>query len=406
MKRSHLTGSLLLLLVFVSFAGCRGPGRHAGRHPDREGARAGGREATSRAVGPEQTLTDTITPAPKCENKDGSLYDKRIFFDGKCRKFAFFERFLSPGASLLGVGGPKRWSSDSGVIVYESTTLNQIQELYLLPDKLDGAAPLNTGYLYRADYPLVAARAHTTWTDAAGFVQQLILDQGPVDVPGKPTPKNPNQHATRVFGTVSWATRTQTASGWIEVNSAGVHSQQIAQSGGSGDYCNEASTGADMAATTYCMGGFAVSSLAAGLASGIVSGVAVSLMGAGFTTPEGIAVAVGTGGAVTAAGVASGTVICSSVGDFVGAVASDYCKSAPTEADPDDIKFAPLFTGVYASENGGTCPAGMVLYTGSVISCGSSPAVITLDDGSEVDGSEVVCDSMSVKDACVLATDV
>jgi hypothetical protein len=198
-----------------------------------------------------QLATGASTISQMC-SEGSQLFRNRVYFDGNCRSVDFFRRFLSKGAKLVGVAGPRTAASDTGVIVIETPDEQEVSELMILPEKRKAGFTLSKGYQYRADYPVVAIRTYRTWKDPQGFVNQIAELKGPTTAYRTAGPQSIPTKIT-IFSTVAWVHRIQTVSGWQQFSSDGTHSVSTA-SGGSGTYCSTAASGVDLAATGLCTG--------------------------------------------------------------------------------------------------------------------------------------------------------
>jgi hypothetical protein len=331
------------------------------------------------------------------------LFRHRVYFDGGCRKIDFFKRFLSRGAELVGVAGPRTAGSDTGVIVIESGDDQEVSEVFVIPEKRKAGFSVNKGYQYRAEFAVVAIRTYRTWRDPQGFVNQVAELKGPTTVYRNTGPSTPPSPVT-AFSTISWVHRVQTTSGWKQTSSDGMQAQAIASSGGSGGtYCDTAAAGVDLAATGLCAGTAAGLSIGSAVVAGVATGVGIYVFVPGTKTADSIAAGIGggiaMGAGVATVGITAGALICSGIGDFLGAAVGDYCNAPPTAPSPVAISFTPLMAP--GTEQGaGSCPAGYVRYTGKVTYCTSQNGTTEVN-GEEIEEVRVVCYVKYVSNACV-----
>lgn len=318
----------------------------------------------------------------------------RVLFDGLCRWPAFFERFLSEGAVLISVSGPRSASDDdTGVVVLEALSDNSYNLLYMSPDEIPDEGPYPANTPIRARYPMEFEQVVTTWQDDDGFLNMFIEDRGP---------SYPH------FGTVAWRHFAATASGYRILDSDG--GLTVAQaSGGEGDYCDLASSAAKTVATGVCMGGALVGGALSGAAVGILSGAAVVVVATSATFgvggPEallgGIATGVTVGAAWFAGVVGAGAVVCGPLGELIEeGVDTLVCDDTPEQEA--EFEFLPMVpsTPIFPDPLSNQCPSGMVRYTGRVTSCSSSNGTVFIPGEGDVESVEVTCIVKNVVDQC------
>src|SRR5262249_51465816 len=182
------------------------------------------------------------SPVARMCQEGNKLFSDRIYFNGDCRRIDFFRRFLSKGAKLVGVAGPRSGDSDTGVVVIETDDKQEVPEIFVLPEKQKPGFTLSRGYQYRADYPVVAIHTYRTWKDPQGFVNQIAEFKGPTTIQRATGPSGIPARTT-VFSTISWVHRIQTASGWEQISSDGTRTTASASSAGTSSYCNTAAAG-------------------------------------------------------------------------------------------------------------------------------------------------------------------
>jgi hypothetical protein len=371
-----LTAALLSGLLAISSSGCVAAAEYQAASVE-----------SAREAGPID-LQDTSTPQlPYLRNRCPAA---QVKFDGRCRRAAFFKRFLSTGGSLIGVSGPPASDSDdTGVVVLEAISESSYNQLYILPDHspLPGP-PRDRSYEYRADYPMIFQQAVLTFQDENGYLHVFSESRGP---------------GLTGLAPVSWSHYAKTASGYEMVDADGVHTV-VSASGGSGEYCGLAAGGAGWAASTACGVGALVSGAGSAGAIGLLSGALVFAIGTGGTfgigAPEAALGGLGTGVALGSAWFAgyvgtAAAVVCGPLGDLVTeAVDTLVCNDEP---GPEDIEFLHMILAVPVFPNDlGFCPTGMVLYTGEVMQCTDSNSIV---DGIET--IEVQCKKKTVQGECV-----
>lgn len=323
----------------------------------------------------------------------------QVKFDGRCRGTAFFNRFLTAGASLIGVAGPPgQDSSDTGVIVLEALSENAYNLLYLLPDKALPGGIQSSEYQYRADYPMVFQQRITTWQDDQGYLHLFSEDHGPAAGPG----------GYLTFGIRGWSHYVPTPSGYEFTNSDGHTGGAWAASGESGGYCEFAASVAGWAATAAAIGGSEVVGAVSGTALGIATGAVVFAVGTsgtfGVGGPEaflaGVGVGVTVGGAWFGVFAAGGIAISGPTGELVTEGVEKFVCNYDN-LDLADFEFLPMVLSVpvYPAPTTGECPAGMVLYTGQATQCTES-SNNTIVDGIETINVSMDCDTVWVSQQC------
>lgn len=351
----------------------------------------------------ESTLDEAAAEAPPGGGGDTDPNDPpgqaqcangRVLFDGECRRPVFFERFLSEGAALISVAGPRSTASDdTGVVVLEAISENSYNLLYMSPDEIPEEGPYPAGTPIRARYPMVWEQLVTTWQDDEGFLHMFIEDRGP---------SYPH------FGTLAWRHFAATPSGYRVLDSDGGLTV-VQASGGDGDYCDLASSTAKTAATGACMGAALVGGALSGAAAGILSGAVVFVVGTSATFgvggPEaflgGVGVGVTVGAAWFAGVVGAGAVVCGPLGDLIEeGIDTLVCEDTPDETAA--FEFLPMVPDqpVVPDPLTGQCPSGMVRYTGQATRCSSSNGTIDIPGEGEVESVEVTCTTGSVVNQC------
>ena len=163
--------------------------------------------------------------------------------------------------------------------------------------------------------------------DPQGFVNQVVELKGPTTI-SRQASHSDLPMKVMTFATISWVHRIQTASGWQRLSSDGTRSSEIASSAGSGSYCNTAAAGVNLAATTLCTGAASLVTVGYGVTMGIAAGVGAYLVVPGTKTGDSIIAAIGVGATIGSTiitiGIAGSAVICSLIGDFLGAAAGDF----------------------------------------------------------------------------------
>lgn len=318
------------------------------------------------------SLASLAIEAPVDIPRAGDCPSRELYFDGRCRRFGFFERFLSPSASLAAVSGPDNINDgDSGVVVVEARGENSFSVLYIEPDKLLPGELRRIGTLYRGDYQIVFERRNTVWQDDSGFLNMLDEERGP--------------QATS-FGTKAWRRFAATPGGYEIIDSNGGGISATAMAGEGEGYCDYAAQLAGVIATMWCEGVILGNSIPVAIGAGAVATV--------VTEDPSIGVQVALEVVGYAANIAFGN--CPLLGDVVAdLIAAGVCEATPLPTTP--FEFVPFLpdTPVPPLVTGG-CPAGMTMYTGQVLHCVTTNSVI---DG--IEEIEVDCNIENVTNACV-----
>jgi hypothetical protein len=327
------------------------------------------------------TASPSQNPAPVSLSVVDPCPSAQVNFNGECRTIDFFQKLLTPGATLLGVAGPISKSQDSGAVVLEGFGNGVVRALSVLPNKLAPGAPALRTRIYHADYPITHITSIQSWVDPNGYANTFTAELGPTFQEGLG------------FGLVSWSHRADTISGYSITNSDGTGVTAISSSTGKTSYCDTAAATAGTVADGACLTGAAIDSLLAGATAGVWTLV---------LTAADLPVAIGVAAIVTGTAGTMGTELCSALSNLATAVVRDECNTGPTtEINPADIKFLPYLPEVPSTPVNGACPTGTVLYSGQVITCHDEDQV-TYSGGEVTVTSGNVCDVISVSNVCAV----
>ncbi|MBK8234208.1 MAG: hypothetical protein IPK74_01505 [Deltaproteobacteria bacterium] len=335
---------------------------------------------------------DEVSATPSVSPASANTCIGKAFFAGECRSLSWFERFLSPGASIGGVLGSTSKLHDDGVVVIEEFSDSFIQLIRITPDAQQVGHALSPSLEYRGGYTVVARETLSMWVGGDEQSNYLVTEFGS----RSPAITLDGASDLGSFGILSWLHHVSTPSGWREIDSEGWTRSAIAASGVEACQAQADVTGNALAA--QCT----ISGLAVGFIAGTLVGTEIyaasTASSSGAAAVASLAPSIGTGTAVASYVGISAANVCRVLGETLKSRLRRECLYPPNNTSEAEIR--PVETADIDDFSEGECGPGMVSYTGEALYCTDEDECTFVDDEVTVT-NELTCREITVQGECV-----